>query len=537
MPSDLTRKKPPKEMSFLAKGWRDLSEVRTGCLAFLALTAAAPVFAADEAPDAKGSNPPIRGIWLAPYVSADSTYTRSTDVSGLQSNDLLLRVTPGLRLTQRSGRVQASLNYSANLIARRVSGGSREREILNSLEASLNAEVVPGWGYFNAQATISQQPISAYGRSISNGAEANANRTEVSTVRLTPYIQGGLGAWADYRADWSLAATRSGNEFVPNSRSTGLSGSLSSRKGASRLGWSAYGSTQTSNFSGQSRNATTDQVGTEISFAPDVDWRFHVRGGLEYSDVATADRRRFSNYGAGMQWTPSPRTRLVAEAEQRYFGRSHRFTFDHRAVFGNIHYSDGFNVVTGSDARTSGLTQTLYQLYSQQLAAVQPDPIQLDQYVRNLIAQLGRRPEELVSGAFLMPGITVQKRRELSLSYLNRRLNGAFTLYQTRIERIDSVAQLTPTANEPIAQSGYNATIGWKLTPLTSASLGYSLQKTAGTSNSVVNDSTNGLWTVSLNQQLGRRVLGSLSLRRIAFDSGSRSQRDTGISGFISLTY
>jgi uncharacterized protein (PEP-CTERM system associated) len=513
------------------------ASLRVGSWVLVAVAlAVAPRLAASQEQTTAGAATPTRGFWLAPYINSDATYTRSTTGAGTQSNDLLLRVTPGLRFSQRSGRVQASLNYAGNFIARRASGRT-EHEFLNSLDATLNAEVVPGWGYFSAQATISQQPISAYGQAIGNGAEANANRTEVSTIRLTPYVEGMVADWGQYRADWNLVGTRSGNILTPNSHSNRLAGALSSRKGGGRLGWSVYGSTLTSNFNGQSRDATTDQVGGEISYTPDVDWRFHIRGGAEYSDVSTADRRRYSNYGAGLQWTPSPRTRLVLEAEERYFGRAHKIAFDHRAVFGSIRYSDGTDVVTGTDAQASGVTQSLRQLYTQQLAALQPDPLQLQQYVENLIRQLGRDPNELVSGAFLMPGITVQRRRELSVTYLNRRLSGALAAFKSRVERIDSAAQSAPMPSEPIQQSGYNATVGWKLTPLSTMSLTYSFQKTVGTSVTGFSDSNNTTLLASFNQQLGRRVYGTVSLRRSAFDFGSTTQHGTGINGLLSLTY
>jgi uncharacterized protein (PEP-CTERM system associated) len=499
----------------------------------LALT---PLVAVAQEQEPTASSTPTRGLWLAPYVNADSTYTHSTTGAGTQSNDLLFRLTPGLRLSQRTGRVQTNINYAGSFIARRASG-SNGHEFLNSLDASLNVEVVPGWGYFNAQATISQQPISAYGQTIGGGAEANANRTEVSTLRLSPYVQGTLGTWADYRADWSLVGTRSGNVLTPNSHSNGLSGSLSSHKGASRLGWSVYGSTLTSNFGGRSRVSTTDQLGGEVSFAPDVDWRFHARGGVEYSDAATTDRRRYTNYGAGLQWTPSPRTRMVLEAEERYFGRSHKISFDHRAAFGTIRYSDGLNVVTGADSQGSGATQTLESLLLSQLSPLQPDPAQLRQIVGNLIAQMGRDRGELVSGAFLLPGITLQRRQELSILYLYRRLNGSLTAFKSSVERIDSAAQLVPTTNEPIVQSGYNASVGWKLTPLSSVSATHSFQKTAGTSVTDFVDSTNTTWIASYNQQLGRRIYGTISLRRNAFEFGSQILHSAGINGFLSLTY
>ncbi len=514
-------------------GGQVLSPARWAAL----VIALAPFAAMAQEADSKGASTPTRGFWLAPFLNADATLTHTVTGAGTQSNDTLFRVTPGLRLTQRSGRVQANVSYSGSLIARRASGSS-DSEFLNSLDASLNAEVVPGWGYFSAQATISQQPISAYGQAIGSGAEANANRTEVSTIRLTPYVEGVLGSWGEYRADWSLIGTRSGNALTPNSHSSGLSGALSSRKGTSRLGWSVYGSTLTSNFNGRSRESTTDQVGGQISVAPDVDWRLHVRGGLEYSDVATTDRRRYANYGAGLQWTPSPRTRAVLEVEERYFGRSHKISFDHRSAFGTVHYSDGLNVVTGTDAQVSGSTQTLYQqLSQQQLAAGQQDPIQLDQIVRTLIAGLGRQPNDLVSGAFLVPGITLQRRREITITYLNRRLSGALAAYKTRIERIDAAAQNLAIPPQPIDQSGHNATVGWKLSPLSSASLAYSVQKTAGTSLTGLNDAINTMWMVSYNHQLGRRLYGSVNLRRNAYEFDLTSQHSTGINGLLSLTY
>jgi len=66
-----------------------------------------------------------------------------------------------------------------------------------------------------------------------------------------------------------------------------------------------------------------------LSLVPDIDWRFSVNGGREESNVGTPAKQGYSNYGAGLQWTPSPRTRLVLQADERYFGRSHSATFEY----------------------------------------------------------------------------------------------------------------------------------------------------------------------------------------------------------------
>lgn len=489
-----------------------------------------------QAEDPPPPKTPARGLWIAPSLSFEHTAsfvdTVGARVGGWEWSN---RLSPGLRLTQKAGQWEASVNYTGNLLVRNYRNGTTDYEYLNTLDSSLSAELARGWLYFSGQATVSQQPISVYLRPVGNLSQSNDNRTEVLTLSMSPYAVGTIAGLAEYQVRFTGIVSDARSPLAPDSRSGTVSGVLSSLRGSGRIGWSIYGSRQQSDFSGLYRTSTTDQGGAELSYRPDVDWRFHVRGGQEYSDVGTPDRRAYQNIGGGVRWTPSPRTQVVAEREDRYFGRSHRILVEHRLVRSSFRYSDSRDVVSGSDAQGFGRSQTLFQVLFLQLAAIQPDPGLRALLVLDLIRAQGRDPNEQASGAYLVPGVSLQRRQELTAAYTAPRLNASLSAFRTHVQRIDEAAQLIPSATEPIDQSGYNASVIWRLTPIYSASLGGGRQLTQATSRFAASD--NKTLYLTLSGQLTRRVFGLAGVRYTVYNTASEPVRDLSSNLMLSLSF
>ncbi len=478
-----------------------------------------------------------RGLWLAPTLSADSTLGHAFGSDTGPSNTALTqRVSPGLRLSHRSASWKSNLNYTANWVVRVDDRGDRDTEWLNSLSAATQGELVDGWAFFNGQITISQQPTFAQARLPGATGAISGNTTEVITLSLSPYVTGRLGALAEYQVRFSNVSTKSLDSGLPDSYSNTLSATVGSTAGIGRLGWQIYGAHQESDFSGLFRLSTTDRAGVELWATPTVDWRVALRAGQEYSDVGTPDRRAYRNVGATLQWTPSPRTKVILEADDRYFGRAHSVLLEHRSPLTSVRYVSSRDVVTGADAAGFGRTQSLYQLWMLQLTPIQPDPILRELLVFDLLRNQGRNPNDPVSGAFLVPGISLQQRQELSAAYNNRRLSIAFTAFRSHIARIDQTAQLVFGADQPTDQFGLNASASWRMTPRMNAAAGIGRQRTRA--NVLFPAADNNSINLSVNGQVGRRLFGTAGVRLAQYQFGSnRNFRELSLNGLLSLTF
>ena len=123
-----------------------------------------------------------RSLTASAQVSISESYVE-TRSGAAESNggQFVTRVSPTLSLSGHTGRVQGSLYYALNAPYQySVSGNYRPEQtntlaVQNTLSANLQAEVVQGWAFLDAHASLSEQVLSAYGlQTLPDSAQANA---------------------------------------------------------------------------------------------------------------------------------------------------------------------------------------------------------------------------------------------------------------------------------------------------------------------------------------------------------------------------
>jgi uncharacterized protein (PEP-CTERM system associated) len=497
----------------------------------LARVAAAALAAVAGGAVAQATGP---GLRIESSIGADLSYTdfrgRFTQPNGGES---ALRVSPGFRLFSRSGRVQGSLDYGGTAVFRHGRGDS-EREWLNGLRASFLAEAVPGWAYVDASASISQQSISAFGRPVGNTAVGNTNRTEVTTLSIAPYVRGLIGGVAEYTVRLAANTSDSRAATTPDSTTTTASASLASASRGAQFGWGLDASRQRFEFKGSTRASDTDRVNALLSLAPDPDLRFTVSGGQEQTNVASVSRERYENYGVGVVWTPSPRTSVRLQAEERYFGRSHSLSLQHRLARSAFTYTDSRNV-SGGDGTAVGQPVSAYDLFFQLFASQQPDPVLRDQLVRDFLLANGIEPNAIVAGRALAAGVTVQRRQDLGWALQGVRMTLALQAFRSDSRRIDADPGVVLTGNEDAAQNGYSASLSYRLTPQETVTVAGSRQNTQATASRSGTNQKSA--SVGLSSQLGRRTSAGASARYTVFNSPTEPSRETSLNASISLRF
>lgn len=170
----------------------------------------------------------VAGEWtISPTISITETATDNVGQTNKnKSSDLISNISPGINIAGTGDRVKLRFDYQMNNLFY-VNDSSR-----NNIQHALNAlgtlEALENWFYIDANASISQQNLSAFGGSTNSNVDTNnsSNTTETTTYRVSPYFKGTLGMVADYQLRYSVARTSSDSGNSNDTESRGFSGRL-----------------------------------------------------------------------------------------------------------------------------------------------------------------------------------------------------------------------------------------------------------------------------------------------------------------------
>lgn len=474
-----------------------------------------------------------RNLTVTPTFETGISFNRrSSTLDGSNGQDVAVQVRPGLQVNSRSGRLQGSLSYS--LAAVRHTERTEDNGLQHSLSSAFLASIVDGWFYVDAQASIGQQSRSAFGeQSADTSFSSSANRAEVGNVSITPYVTGRLGSLADYRASVSGSATNTRGSSTNDSSTKGAAVGLSSQTSSSLLGWSLDSNWQEVDFR-VGRTTSTGRAQATLNIVPDVDWALSLRAGVESTNVSTLESRNYNNWGSTIRWTPSPRTVATLEVDRRYFGDSHRLSFQHRMARSSIRLSSVRDVTSGASTASASVPFTLYQLMLSVFASASSDPAEQErlanQYFRD---NPGLDPSTLIGGGSLASGVSLVRRDDIAFSYTGLRTNLTLLAFSGDSKVIDNPTGAPDSA--PVRQWGYTVSAGYRLTPTDSINLTGSQQRTLASGSQAGND----LKAVSLGWtgQMGRRTTVSFGARYALFNSVSNPYRESAVSGSLSLRF
>ncbi len=179
-------------------------------------------------------------VKFTPGVELRETYTDNVNLEAdqLARSQFISEVSPSLSVVANSPRLK--LKAAAQLHAyaysdQKVAGTSNSSR---QLQASGVATLLDETLFVDGASSISQQSISAFGPQINNNPYADANRSEVKTYRLSPYLRHRFGAFAS--AELRYAHDLVSSDLQSFGRSTSNTAALTVTSGAAfhKVGWS-----------------------------------------------------------------------------------------------------------------------------------------------------------------------------------------------------------------------------------------------------------------------------------------------------------
>jgi uncharacterized protein (PEP-CTERM system associated) len=465
------------------------------------------------------------GLNLQPRLSVSQTFTDNLRLAETgQDQALILTVAPGLSLSSRAGMLRGSLDYSLNGLF--YSKTDQANRVQHYLTSQGTAELLARRLFVDVRATVGQQTVSAFAATSTDPALVDNNRRETASLAVSPFLRGQLAGLFGYefRADGSV--TRVKDSEVGDSSSQGLALRINGLGGGRGLGWGAS-LTEQRQMPRYGRETLVDTAELTLNYRPDVDWMLSGSGGWQRSDLNALQSRDGATYGASLTWTPTPRTKLAADARHQSFGDTHSLSFEHRMARSVFRLSDSRNLAVGQ-VGASGV-QGNYELLFLQFASDEPDPVKRDLLVRQYLQANGLGQGNVSTGGFLSSSTSLTRRQEFSAAWTGRRTTATLSLSQSRSERLGVAASVGDDFSQSgvVLQRGASLALSHRLAPDSNLTFTLSEQQGRGDAASQKTDlkSVLAIWSISL----ARRSSLQLGLRHSSFDSQARSYRENAV--------
>lgn len=497
------------------------------------------------------------GITIVPRISVSETFTSNVALSSNGKSDLVTQVSPGIRLSSNGGRVKGSLDYALN--EQMYANGTSGRRSQNALNATANIEAVDNWAFVDVGWLISQQAISAFGTPVVDGSLLNANSTETSVFRLSPYVRGRLGSLAEYEARYSLTSTKSRSAAVSDVNSNGLALRLNGIRARRGAGWSLSADRQTVDYS-SAQSTNSQRINGQVSYPFTDRWSGYVRASHESNDyIAGATQSRdftalgvsfFPNdeaqfsidrdssgaTGLTVKWAPSRRTSVSITRERRLFGETQNIALAYRTTNTAWTFSDTRGSVTSTGLSTGAPSSSLYDLLLAQFSATETDPVKREQYGAFLQAN-GIRPSGTAIGGFLTSALSLQDQQQVSFALFGARNTISLTATRSTNTRLDtgSVAVDDLSNSGVVRQNGLIVNFSHRFTTNSTLNVVAARQNASGSAGQS-GTSTKSV-NVNLSTRLSKDATANIGARRVVFDSNTAPYTETAVIGNVNVQF
>ncbi len=476
-----------------------------------------------------------QALSIVPRVSIAETLTDNVRLTQAdQQAEQVTEISPGIRVSSDGARLKAYFDYSlSEIVYAQNSAPSRTQNALNTFGT---LEAVDNWAYLDFSGSISQQAISAFGTPSLDNASVNANRAEVSSYRISPYVRGRLGDLASYEARYSRTVTNSdtaaGSGVTAGDGAVKVSGGTAFRS----LGWSADASRQSVDYSA-GRPTEVDRLNLGLSYSITPQLSVFANGGREANNYTSFDKQNYDTSGIGISWSPSEMTKLSASLDHRSFGDAHSLSFEHRTARTAWKFTDSKDVSVTPSQTGLGSLGSIYDLLYSQFASLEPNPAARAQLVNGYLQANGISPNATVVSSFLTSAVSVQRRQDLSFALLGVRDTVTFVATRSEGSRLDTMSSGVDdfATSALVRQRGFSVNYAHRLAPEYSLGVLVSQQNTSGVSSA--QDTTLRFLNVHITGKVGKQAAVSVGVRRVVFSSSAAPYAETAVTANLTVQF
>ncbi len=483
--------------------------LRRKLLRCLALSAALPAMI---------SGPVWAQRWeVAPTLSVSETYTDNISLTqdASKQSEWITQITPGISIAATGARFRFKGDYAPEFV--HYAEGTKGNDVFHRGSAFGHAELAEQLLFIEAGGRVDQYDVSLRGPLTTSNVNTTGNRATVKTFFVSPYLvrDFGTAVRGEARLTYSALNSNSATALSDNDASR-IDLKLASGPTYKRFTWDiGYRRENTKYDAGQETVTEVITTNGKLLITPNVGLLAMV-GHESYDSGIPGSVFDESRWSIGLDWTPTPRTRLAATAGKRFDEDAYSFEFRHRTRLTT--WSAGYSEdVTATRSEffvpaTASTASYLDQLFLPQY----PDPIARQKAVEEFIARTGLPPNLSSPLNFFSERLFRTKRWQASAGLLGVRNTLLANVYrETRDSLFPGLIQ--PGAGDFAASNGIRVTgaslvWNWRVTPQNTWNLGTGYTQNEFSDSNRVDDLS--YIRMGLTRQFQPRVFGSLNYSR-----------------------
>lgn len=472
---------------------------------------AAALFSLAVSPATAGQVQPRLGTTL--YGS--DNFGGANDV---KDGGLLLTVSPGLVYSFGGPSARGLFDYSLNL-QKPWRLTAAPRSTYHALRSSFAIAPVGGPLRLDGQASIGQQAQSAFDqqRGTDRGTgNAYLNRNETATASLSPSLRLRLGGSVVLEAGHTVNATNVRNSAVGDTvnqqSNVGVSAGAGGRwNGAIRL-------ISSRNDPKVGLSTGSDRAFVALGWVPDPDWQFGVNAGEERSNLATRTSQSGAVYGANMQWSPGPRTRISATGDHRVFGNTYALNVEQRFRRLSLRISQSRSV-NNPGVVAVGPQSNFDALVARRCPAGEANIERCIELVRQELQGRGLNPDATATPGFVSSSNSLVEQSSLGGTWQTVRSTWVLNATRSKSTALQSliVADDDFSRSSVVRQDGVSLSSSYRFSPTSGLSVTASWLHSEGADGRFA--STLKSYSMSLNTRIAQRQQLSLTLRHADFEA------------------
>jgi uncharacterized protein (PEP-CTERM system associated) len=466
-------------------------------------------------------HPALAAKWdIIPTLGIEETYTDNLRLTPTnKQSDFATVLTPGVIINGVGARGRLDLTYSLQSIYHTQEGA--QNELNHLLNASATAEMVEKLAYVDARASIQQLNTSVLGPQAVSNVNITGNRTTAKTFLVSPYLRRTFGSEAEGLARYTYSVVDSDSGNFRQTEGNRVDLSLASGPSYRLYTWNITA------YTDQIKGRTT--ADTEFS-AINATGRRLISYNLYLTSSVGYEKNNYVSIGGaptsgvswstGIDWMPTPRTRLAGTIGQRYYGDSYSFDFNHRAriTVWSARYSEEITttreqLLLPTSFSTAGYLDSLFVTRF-------PDPIERQRVVQQFISDNGLPSNLVTPTEVFTQQVYLVKRWQASAGLQGVRhtiLANFYAQTQDAQSVSASVSSGDFRSSTNIRQAGAGLTWNWRVSQhdAANAAIGYTKYETPG----LQRDDTLTYLRLLYSHQFYPKMFGSLAFRRLHNDS------------------
>lgn len=490
---------------------------------------------------------------FVPGVTVRETYTDNValDEDAKARSRWVTEIAPSFSLSNVGPRLKLRSFYQYRYYGYDDDGIEGARHGSSSLRADMQSMLIDDLLFFDADAGISQQAVSAFGPAANNNNYTNANRANVKTWRVSPYLKHKFGQSASGELRYSHDEVDSGGVGMRKSDSDIVLMSLVSGPAFRKFSWGLRYNQERLSYDqaglriGSLPNGTTKQASLNLAYRllPTLS----LTAGVGYDDYSyesqgTATKGR--SHQAGFNWNPSSRTSLSLSAGKRYYGNTYFLQALHRSrrSVWNISYNESVSTARSQFLlpATIDTASTLDRLLTPTIADPAQRALAVAAYIRanNLPSSLAE------SINYFSNRFSLYKQFQASVAFNTARstlILSAFDARQDALSALRGDSQLIGPINANInnntRQRGGSVLYNYRLTGRSALNASYT--KSHSESESAQLEADNAAARVGVQRQFSPRTRAEIEVRRTTGTTANRlaTYRENAVSASLSMLF